>query len=259
MASLGALKASAPDTAGLDEALYRAYLDLGRQQLDQGLLDDSYASYGEALKLRSDDPAALDGQKQVVLTKLWQTMEAAWDQDEAVATAALEEILALDPGYRDANVKLYALLVTRANRMLEAGEVDGALAVLHRAQEVYPEGEEARALLEAHTPPPPAPEPEPQPAPAQNQAPPQNQAPAARSQAGAEAGHQAVRSRPRCRGCRRSRGSRRCRAHNRRWLGSRYTRQDRSRGRGRGGPACLRMRSRRSHGIPRCWTGPRSG
>ena len=138
---LGALKASAPDTDGLDAALYRAYLGLGRQQLDQGLLDDSYASFGEALKLRPDDSAALDGQQQVVLTKLWQTMEAAWDRDEAVATAALEEILALDPGYRDAKVKLYALLVARANRLLGEGDVDGGLAVLRRAQEVYPEGE----------------------------------------------------------------------------------------------------------------------
>ena len=163
---LGELKASAPNTEGLDDALYRAHLGLGQQQLDQGLLDDSYAAFGEALKLRADDPAALEGQKQVVLTKLWNTMETAWGQDDAVATAALEEILALDPGYRDADVKLYALLVTQANRMLGEGDVDGALVVLRRAQDVYPEGEEAPALIAAHTPPP-----EPEPAPAQNQAP----------------------------------------------------------------------------------------
>ena len=168
---LGSLKESAPSTEGLDDALYRAYLGHGQQQLERGLLDESYAAYDEALKLRSEDPAALEGQKQVVLTKLWNTMEAAWDQDDAVASAALEEILALDPGYRDADVKLYALLVAQADRLIGAGDVDGALTVLRRAQEIYPEGEEARALIEAHTPPP-------TPEAGQGSGPPQNPAPA---------------------------------------------------------------------------------
>jgi hypothetical protein len=104
-------------------------------------------------------------------------MEVAWDQDEAVASAALEEIMSLDPGYRDANQKLYALLVTRANRLIEAGDVDGALVALRRAQDVYPEGDEARLLIVEHTPrptpttapaqqaPAPASKPAPQPAP----------------------------------------------------------------------------------------------
>ena len=170
VAALMALKESAPDTAGVDDALYGAYVGLGKQQLDQGLLDDSYAAYGEALKLRPDDPAAQDGQKQVVLTKLWNTMETAWGNDDAVATAALEEILALDPGYRDANVKLYALLVARAQRMIDAGDVDGAMALLLRAEQVYPEGQEAPALIQAHAPTP-TPAPAPEAAPAQNQAP----------------------------------------------------------------------------------------
>jgi len=167
---LGSLKESAPSTDGLDDALYRAYLGHGQQLLEHGLLDESYAAYGEGLKLRPDDPAALEGQRQVVLTKHWATMEAAWDQDNSVASAALEEILALDPGYRDADVKLYALLVAQADRLIGAGDVDGALTVLRRAQEVYPEGEEARALIEAHTPPP-TPEAESGSGPSQNPAP----------------------------------------------------------------------------------------
>jgi tetratricopeptide (TPR) repeat protein len=192
LAALVALKASAPETAGLDDALYGAYLGHGQQQLERGLLDESQAAYAKALELRVDDPAALDGQKQVSLARLWRTMEEAWDRDDAVATAALEEILALDPGYRDASQKLYAILVAQANRQLEAGEVDGALVPLRRAREVYPEGEEARVLVEAHTPPPtpesepepahnqapgPASQPAPQPAPAQKPAPQQPPAP----------------------------------------------------------------------------------
>jgi tetratricopeptide (TPR) repeat protein len=152
VAALQSLRASAPDTESVDDALYRALLGLGQQQREQGLLDDSYATYGEALTLRPDDPAALDGQKQVVLAKLWGMMEAAWDRDETVASAALEEIMSLDPGYRDANQKLYALLVGRANRLIEAGDIEGALVALSRARDVYPEGDEARLLIVEHTP-----------------------------------------------------------------------------------------------------------
>jgi serine/threonine-protein kinase len=152
VSALKALKALASDTEGVDDALYHALLGLGQQQREQGLLDDSYATYGEALTLRPDDPGALDGQQQVVLAKLWGTMEAAWDQDEAAASAALEEIMTLAPGYRDANQKLYALLVTRANRLIEAGDVEGALVALRRARDVYPEGDEARRLIVEHTP-----------------------------------------------------------------------------------------------------------
>jgi tetratricopeptide (TPR) repeat protein len=152
VAALQALKASGSGAEGVDDALYRAYLGLGQQQREQGLLDDSYATYGEALALRPDDPVALNGQKQAVLAKLWNTMEAAWDQDEAVASAALEEIMVLDSGYRGANEKLYALLVARANRLIEAGDEEGVLVALRRARDVYPEGEEARLLIVEHTP-----------------------------------------------------------------------------------------------------------
>ena len=160
LAALLALKERAPNTEGLDDALYRAYVGQGGQQLERGLHDESHLSYGEALTLRPDDPVALEGQKQATLGKLWATMEGAWDRDDAVASAALEEILALDPAYRDANQKLYALLVARATRSIEGGDVDGALVLLRRAQEIYPVGTEAPALIAAQTPPPePTPEP----------------------------------------------------------------------------------------------------
>ena len=139
---------------------YRAHLGYGQQLLDQGQLDESNAQFGEALRPSGDDPAALDGQKQATLATLWQTMEAAWDKDEAIASAALEEILALDPGYRDANLKLYALLVARGERLLAEGDTDGAIAAFQRAATVYPDGPEARARLDELTAPPPEPQPE---------------------------------------------------------------------------------------------------
>jgi len=178
---LAALLQLSPPPDGLDEARYRAHLGYGQQLLEQGQLDESDAQFGEALKVRPDDPDALEGQKQVTLAKLWQTMEAAWDQDEAVVSAALEEILALDPGYRDAGLKLYALLVARGERLLAEGDTDGAIAAFQRAAQVYPDGPEAQARLAALTAPPPAPEPAPPPpaaAPARQQAPAPAAAPA---------------------------------------------------------------------------------
>jgi serine/threonine-protein kinase len=180
---LAALQQASPPPDGIDEARYKAYLGYGQHLLDQGQLDESNAQFSEALAIRPDDPAALEGQKQVTLAKLWQTMEAAWDKDEAIVSAALEEILALDPGYRDASVKLYALLVARGERLLAEGDKDGATAAFQRAATVYPDGPEAQARLAALTAPPPEPQPEvaapaPAPAPAQQAAPARQQAPA---------------------------------------------------------------------------------
>jgi tetratricopeptide (TPR) repeat protein len=166
---LNGMKQAAPATDGLNDALYRAHLVYGQQLLGQGLLDESDAHLGEALALRPDDAEALEARKQVSLARLWVRMEASWGQDEAATIATLEEILAQDPSYRDANVKLYAVLVSSADRLLAEGDRDGAVARLRRAREVYPAGEEARAKLDALTPtptPPPPPPPTPAPAPA---------------------------------------------------------------------------------------------
>ena len=174
LALLDELKATDPAAEGLDETGYRAHLGQGRALLDQGDLDGSYASFGEALKLRPGDSDAQDGQRQVVLVKNWNRMEAAWGNDEEEAITALEEIRLLDPGYRDGQAaeKLYSLLIARADRLLGAGDRDGAFPILLRALEVNPDGPEARQRLARYTPtpvppPPPAPAPpQPKPAPA---------------------------------------------------------------------------------------------
>jgi serine/threonine-protein kinase len=164
LAQLGALNQTAPGTEGLADGFYRAHLGYGQQLLEQGQLDQSNAEFGEALTIHPGDPDAQAGQNQVTLARLWQTMEAAWGQNDADASAALEEILSRDPHYRDANVKLYSLLVTQADRLQAAGDREGALAALRRAEEVYPEGGEAQARLATLTPPTPTPVPrQPQP------------------------------------------------------------------------------------------------
>jgi serine/threonine-protein kinase len=158
LAQLGALNAAAPGTEGLADAFYRAHLGYGQHLLEQGQLDQSNAEFGEALTIHPGDPDAQAGQNQVTLAKLWQTMEAAWSQNDADASAALEEILARDPHYRDANDKLYWLLVTQADRLQAAGDRDGAIAALRRAEEIYPDGGEAQARLVSLAAPTPAPQ-----------------------------------------------------------------------------------------------------
>lgn len=151
IAALNELKRTAPNTEGLDETLYHVHVVYAQQLLAQGFLDESDAHLVEALKVRPDGPEALSARNQVTLARLWRTMEAAWGKNDDDAMAALEEIVAKDPAYRDANVKLYSLLVAAADRSLAAGDRDGALARLRRAREVYPAGDEARVKLDALT------------------------------------------------------------------------------------------------------------
>lgn len=141
-----------PTAPGLSDARYAAHVGYAQTLLTQGDLDTAYAQFGEALSLRPNDPAALDGQKEVVLRKHWAVMEAAWGRDDERALAALEEIATVDLGYRDARQKLYAQLIGKADRLLAAGDRDGAYPVLMRALEVQPEAGEAHERLRTYTP-----------------------------------------------------------------------------------------------------------
>jgi hypothetical protein len=161
---LEALKRRDGTSPELEEALYQAYLEHGQETLGRGDLDLSYAMFTEAARLRPNDPAAYDGQTQVVLAKDWARMEAAWTTDPDASIAALEEILRLDPNHREARPKLYAQLTGKAERLIQANLRVDALPVLQRAVEVQPNGDEARHLLLSYTPTP-APTPRPQPTP----------------------------------------------------------------------------------------------
>jgi S1-C subfamily serine protease len=149
---LTALKRQEVSDPSLDETLYQAFLKHGQITLGRNELDLSYAMFAEALKLKPNDPAAQDGQKQVVLAKNWAKMEATWTTDQDASIAALEEIFRSDPNYRDARAKLYAQLVGKAERLLSANKRDEALPVLRRAMEVNPNGDEARRHLRTYTP-----------------------------------------------------------------------------------------------------------
>ena len=168
------LRSTNPDLAGLDDARYDVHMGWAKALLDQGKPDDSNAQLGEALKIRPNDAAALDAQKQIVLSKNYASMEANWGKDDEAAIKALEDNMALDPGYRDTRQKLYALLIAKADRLTDAGERDEAFSVLMHALDVNPDGAEAKQRLAAYTPTPVPPTATPVPAP---QAPPANTAP----------------------------------------------------------------------------------
>jgi S1-C subfamily serine protease len=143
---------SDPASPGLDEALYEAHLRHGHLTLGRGDWDLSYAMFAEALRLKPNDQASLDGQKQVVLSKNWAKMESTWSSDADASIAALEEILRIDSSYRDARQKLYAQLVGKAEQLLAANDRATAFPILLRALEVNPNGPESRRFLATYTP-----------------------------------------------------------------------------------------------------------
>jgi tetratricopeptide (TPR) repeat protein len=164
---LTALQASSPDAPGLGDALYRAYLSHGKTLLDVGEIDGSWAMYAKALELRPADQAAQAGQNQVILLKQWRAMETAWGKDDEAALAAAQDVARIDPDYRDIRDKLYALLIAKADRLLSAGDRDGAYSTLMLALTVKPDRPEARERLRPYTPTPvPVPTPRPASAPA---------------------------------------------------------------------------------------------
>ena len=62
-------------------------------------------------------------------------MEANWGKDDDSAIKALEENMLLDPNFRETRPKLYALLIIKADRLIEAGEREAAFEALMRALE----------------------------------------------------------------------------------------------------------------------------
>ncbi|MFN8634923.1 MAG: protein kinase [Chloroflexota bacterium] len=171
---LEALYRQDPATPNLADTLVRAYVARGRDALARGDVALGETAYDQALKIRADDPTALAGKKRVASLRAWQRMEAAWGKDDDEAIQALESIHKNDPEYRSADVqeKLYALLIGRADRRQQAGDLPGAVEALEAARAVDPSRSEAGAHLTALTPTatpeptaPPAPRPQP-PAPA---------------------------------------------------------------------------------------------
>jgi tetratricopeptide (TPR) repeat protein len=65
--------------------------------------------------------------------------------DWAGAAAALRQVYAMDPAYRDVREMLYSAYLNLGLAQRAAGDLGAARRALDQALEVYPEGEEARA------------------------------------------------------------------------------------------------------------------
>ena len=92
--------------------------------------------------------------QEATLAALWAKMEANWGKDDEAAIAALEEIMKIDSSYRQTREKLYALLVSKADRLESQGNREGAVTAIKRALEVNPAGVEALQRLASYTAPP---------------------------------------------------------------------------------------------------------
>jgi serine/threonine-protein kinase len=168
LATLTAVKRAGNAPPTIDEAMYQAYMGAAKARLDVGDYGAATANYTEAEKIRPGDAGAREGLKQAGLGTQWALMESNWSANPEAAIEAAEKIVAVDANYRDVKQKLYALLISKADRQI-GSDRQGAFRSLTRALELVPEGAEAKQRLQQFTPtpvpPPPPPQPQPQPKP----------------------------------------------------------------------------------------------
>lgn len=144
------VKQRSPSTPGIDDLLVQAYLDQGQALLQRGDADGSLSAFAEALKLRPNDPQAVDGQRRANLASLRRRAETAAGSDPEAAIAALEQLLQIEAGDADARTKLYGLLIAKGDRLKDADSVQSQ-AALRRALELDPGRPEARERLATFT------------------------------------------------------------------------------------------------------------
>ena len=140
------------DYADVGDKLYALQIAKGNRLLDEDDLDGSWGQFDEAGALKPDAPEAPNGKRQVLLAKGWKEMERCYHACPDQAIDALEQIMQIDANFREARSKLYALYVSKADRLGRACDRDGAFPHLMRALEIYPEGGEAQQGLAVCTP-----------------------------------------------------------------------------------------------------------
>jgi WD40 repeat protein len=146
---LTAEKQRNPASPDVDALLFQAQVRHG-QELLQRDPDASAAAFGEALKLRPNDPQAQNGQRQATVAGLRRRAEVSDGQDDEAAIGALEQVLHLLPNDADAKGRLYGLLIAKADRLFDA-DAEQARTSLLRATELDPNRPEARERLARFT------------------------------------------------------------------------------------------------------------
>ena len=132
LATLDELRASPTRRlAGLDDAEYDIRMAFAQALLAAG-------QPGRRLRAvrrrRSRSARATPPRRPARTRSSWRRTTRSWKRPGARTTTraikALEENMLLDPGFRETRPKLYALLIMKADRLLEAGEREAAFEVL---------------------------------------------------------------------------------------------------------------------------------
>ncbi|MFN8636305.1 MAG: protein kinase [Chloroflexota bacterium] len=139
-------KRANPSTPGLDDLLFQAQIGQGQALLQKGDAENAAAAFGEALKLRPNDPQALDGQRKAKVAGLKKQAEASAGRDDEAAISAYEQLLQLTPDDADAKGRLYGLLIAKADRLFDSDAAQARTA-LARAAEIDANRPEARDRL----------------------------------------------------------------------------------------------------------------
>jgi hypothetical protein len=82
-----------------------------------------------------------------VWTTVSPALDAAWGTDTQTTITLLDNFLARFPEYALAREKLYAALLTRADELRDAGDIDAAADQAQRAASLMPDRPEARAMM----------------------------------------------------------------------------------------------------------------
>lgn len=147
LAALARLERENPSLPGLVDLIKAAHLGYGQALLGREQFDQSYAQFQALLARDPENQAAKQGQQQALLRRAQARLEAAWGRDDLASTQALEEMLQLDPNNNDTKLKLYVVLLVRADKLREAGKLDEGLPLLERALQLNPNGSEVQERL----------------------------------------------------------------------------------------------------------------
>ncbi|MFN8523432.1 MAG: hypothetical protein U0821_10060 [Chloroflexota bacterium] len=153
LAVLDTLGSAQPRPAGYEDTLSRALGRRAEQHLAAGELDSASADIARGLAARPDSPELKALGRSVELERLWLDMERAWGKDEPRVIASLQRILEQEPSYRggQAVAKLYAALISRADRLIAEGRTEEAEAALRQALALDTDTSAAQARLDSLT------------------------------------------------------------------------------------------------------------
>jgi tetratricopeptide (TPR) repeat protein len=148
----------APEARDWRETLYQAYVNYGRQLLEQGATSEARVQFELALGIKPEGEEARVALERIgaaptptlsPLEQLMRQLDEAWAaQNWREAIDLLERVRAIDSNYDDAAEKLYAARVNYGYTLMAQGKLAESKIAFSDALAVNPNGEEAIAGLE---------------------------------------------------------------------------------------------------------------